>query len=320
MTLYEKLLLFIGLGVNVQTLSANLTLTGNSEHFQLLTPSGANRNVTLDAPGTTAGVPSLQGNWHLIRCDSAASYSAVIKNGATTLVTLAPGDWAYVACGGSLGAATWKVMASSAGLATLTLTGALSAASATITGALSAAATTHSGRLTTTDGVTSGNARIVGGNVHTKQSATTLTNSTTDTVLGTHTLPANTLKAGTTLRVRALVRVTGHTLTPTFTMAIKIGATPTVLATTGAVSVVTNDLLRIDVLLTARDAPSGSSVCVAEGIANWTASGTAGSKPQGSVPSLITNGALDVAVYGQWSAASASNIAVCESFVADVVA
>ena len=134
MTLYQKLLLFVGLGVNVQTLSANLTLDGGSEHFQVLTPSGANRDVTLDAPGTTSGVPSLQGLWYVIRCDSAASYSAVVKSGVTTLVTLAPGDWAYVACGGALGAAAWKVMASSAGLSTLTLTGALTAVGATLTG------------------------------------------------------------------------------------------------------------------------------------------------------------------------------------------
>ena len=134
MTLYQKLLLFVGLGVNVQTLNANLVLDSGSEHFQVLTPSGSNRNVTLDAPGTTSGVPSLQGLWYILRCDSAASYSAVVKNGGTTLVTLAPGDWAYVACGGALGAATWKVMASSAGLSTLTLTGAITAVGATLTG------------------------------------------------------------------------------------------------------------------------------------------------------------------------------------------
>lgn len=318
MTLYQKLLLFVGLGVNVQTLAANLTLDGGSEHFQVVTPSGANRNVVLDAPGTTSGVPSLQGLWYVIRCDSTASYSAVVKSGVTTLVTLAPGDWAYVACGGALGAAAWKVMASSSGLSTLTLSGALTAGSAVINGALSAVATTITGRLTTTDGVASGNARIVGGNVHTKQGGTTLTNSTVDTAIATHTLPASMLKAGSTVWIRGLVRITGNTGTPNFTMAVKIGGTS--VATTGTVAVVANDLLRVDLCLSARAAPAASAAVVTEGMSLWTASAVAAVKPHGRIDNMATDGALAVELYGLWSAASSSNIAVCDAFVVDVVA
>lgn len=333
MTLYQKLLLFIGLGVNVQTLSTNLTLDAGSEHFQVLTPSGANRNVTLDAPGTTAGVPSLQGLWYLIRCDAAASYNAVIKNGGTTLVTLAPGDWAYVACGGSLGSATWKVMASSAGLATLTLTGALSAASGAFTGALTAASAAFtgaltsqtaafSGRATTTDGVVSGNDRIIGGNVHTKQSATALTNSTTETTLGTHTLPANTLKAGTTVRVRATVRATAETGTTTLTLRLRLGSglTGTVVAATAAFDLGSSDVMVLDALVTARAAPSASSALATAG--TWIgkmAGSFTGYPTVSAAANYATNGALDVVVSGQFSAADANAIS-CEQFIVDVVA
>ena len=321
MTLYQKLLLFIGLGVNIQTISADLTLDGGSEHFQVLTPSGANRAVTLDAPGSTVGIPSTQGLWYVIRCDTAASYSVLVKNGGTTLVTLAPGDWAYVASGGALGSATWKVMASSAGLSTLTLSGALTAASAVINGSLSAVAAAFTGAVTTTDGVTSGPVRKVGGLVSTKTSSTTLTNSTAETVIATYTLPANTLKAGTVLRIRGGARVSGVTGTPNVGINVRIGGlSGTVIASSGGVAVIGNDVLTADMLVSSRAAPSASSALVSEGVARWTASGVGGQKPFLSAPTnAATNGALDLVLTGQWDAASSSNILVGEAFVIEVV-
>ena len=321
MPIYEQLLLFIGLGINVQSSGSTFTLDGSSSHFQLLTPTGANRDVALNTPGTTAGVPSLQGLWYVIRCDAAASYSLVVKTGVTTLVTLAPGDWAYVACGGALGAAAWKVMASSAGLSTLTLTGALTAGSAVINGALSAVAATFTGAVTTTDGVTSGPVRKVGGLISTKTSSTTLTNSTAETVIATYTLPANTLKAGTVLRIRGGARVSGVTGTPNAAISVRIGGVSgTVIASSGGVAVIGNDVLSADMLVSSRAAPSASSALVSEGVARWTASGVGGAKPFLSAPTnAATNGALDLVLTGQWDAASSSNILVGEAFVIEVV-
>lgn len=305
----------VGQGIGVATLTGSRQLTGNSAHFQTLNPSGADQDLILPNLG-----PNGAGQWFVVR-NSGSTYNIVIKKygpGATVL-TVTPGSWAWVASAKVSGSLDWYVMGSSVGLTSLTLTGALSAASAAFTGALSAAATTITGQLTTTDGVTSGNARIVGGNVHTKQSSTTLTNSTTETTLASHTLPANMLKAGTTLRVRGAVRVTGNAAADTLTFKLRLGGTS--LVTTSAAAMVANDVAEFDFMVTSRAAPSASSSVLAEGRVGISVGGTHSAKTYVLAPTTYaTNGALDVDLRGTWSAASASDVVICEAFVVDVVA
>ena len=164
-----------------------------------------------------------------------------------------------------------------------------------------------------TDGVTSGTARKVGGLAYAATSAVTLTNSTSETTLGSYTIPANTLKAGTSLRFRAAVRVTGNAAADTVTFKGKLGSTA--LFTSAAVAMVANDIAIVEGAITSRAAPGASAAVASNTRATVTVGGTAASV--GSVPApsnFATNGALVLALTGQWSAASASDIAICDQF------
>jgi hypothetical protein len=102
-------------------------------------------------------------------------------------------------------------------------------------------------------------------------------------------------------------------------MKLRLGGTAIV--TTAAVAMVANDIARFDFLITSRAAPSGASAVVAEGGVTISVAGTHGVKGYAVAPAnYATDGALDVDLRGTWSAASASDIASCDSFVVDVVA
>ena len=293
-----------GQGVGIATLTGNRTLNGTSAHFQSLSPSGADRNLVLPALGVNG-----HGQWYIVR-NTGATYNLVVKksDGSTTVATVPPGSWTFIVAGKVSGSLDWYVMGGDVGFTSLTLLGTLTAVAGVFTG-----------QVTTTDGVTSGNARIVGGNVHTKIAATTLTNTTTETTLATHTLPANTLKAGTTVRVRGAVRVTGNAAADTLLFKLRLGGTAIV--TTTASAMVANDIARFDFLITSRAAASAASEVAAEGGVTISVAGTQGVKGYVYTPTnYATNGALAVDLRGTWSAASASDIAICESFVVDVVA
>lgn len=293
-----QLWLQAGLGVGVATLSGTHTLSGTSAHFQSLTASGADRNVVFPALGGNGA-----GQWFFVR-NAGASNNIVCKksDGSTTIATLAPGQWAAIVSGKVSGVLDWYAMADVVSLVSLTLTGTLSAVAAAFTGAV-----------TTTDGVASGTARKVGGLAYAATSAVTLTNSTSETDLGSYTIPANTLKAGTSLRFRAAVRVTGNAAADTITFKGKLGSTA--LFTSAAVAMVANDIAIVEGHITARAAPGASAAVASNTRATVTVGGTASSV--GSVPApsnFATNGALALKLTGQWSAASASDIAICDQF------
>lgn len=308
-----------GGGVAVATITSNRVLDGTSAQVQQITASGGNRNILLP-PIAKNGFGNGQVFWVQ---NAGSSNNVLVKDsaGTTTVATLTPGDWAMVVSYGSTTTPTWAVPVSTTGLTSITLSGALTAASAVINGSLSAVAAAFTGAVTTTDGVTSGPVRKVGGLVSTKTSSTTLTNSTAETVIATYTLPANTLKAGTVLRIRGGARVSGVTGTPNAAINVRIGGlTGTVIASSGGVAVIGNDVLTADMLVSSRVAPSAASALVSEGVARWTASGVGGQKPFLSASTnAATNGALDLVLTGQWDAASSSNIMVGEAFVIEVV-
>lgn len=302
-------LLLFSLGANVATLSGTATLSlgkvggaAASPQFQVLNPNGSNRNVLLPAL-----LGSNNGLWYVIR-NSGTSGNLVVKSsdGVTTYATLAPGDWCWMLSSGGA-SPSWYVAFSTTTLTTLSLSG-----------ALSAAATTLTGRLTTTDGVASGDARVVGGNVYTKTSGTQVANTTTETTIGTYTLPANTLKAGTQIRVRGALRVAGVNGTPTITLRLKLGSTTYI--TSAALNVIADDVVGFDTVITGRATPAASAAVVAEGMVSATQSGTPATVQKVVAPAnYATNGALAVAATIQWSAAHASNDLTCDSFSVDVV-
>lgn len=156
------------------------------------------------------------------------------------------------------------------------------------------------------------------GAAHVKVSATDVNDTTTETTIGSHTLPANTIKKGTKVRVRGSLRVVGVNATPTITLRLKLGSTTYI--TSAALNVIANDVAVFDVVITGRAAPGASAAVVIEGVTYVTQSGTPASVPKVIAPAnYATNGTLAVAATVQWSAAHASNQLTADSFSVDVI-
>ncbi|TXH55813.1 MAG: hypothetical protein E6Q97_07930 [Desulfurellales bacterium] len=85
---------------NTETISATKTLTDGDTPFQILTASGADRDVRL-AVLSVSNHPTLIYN-------KGASNSLVVKDnaGSTTFATLAPGEWAFLL---SISGVAWKL-------------------------------------------------------------------------------------------------------------------------------------------------------------------------------------------------------------------
>lgn len=144
---------------------------------------------------------------------------------------------------------------------------------------------------------------------------TALTNSTTETVLASSTLPANTLRAGTRLRVKAVIRCSASGGATNLTVRVRLGPTTLlgeVLLTTGAGhDLSSGNAIIIDAEVVARAAPGASVTCVSHAQAIGTFAGLA-TPTVNAVPAFTraTNAALLVEVTGQWAAADASSVAV----------
>jgi hypothetical protein len=186
-----------------------------------------------------------------------------------------------------------------------------------ITEAISAdGGVTSAGQITTTDGVSGGTARVVGGRAYSATaSGTTHTNTTDETVLGSYDIPASTLKAGTTLRVRFGVITPSTNAADTYTVRLRLGPTTltgTALITTAATDVANNDVCVGNFALTARAAPGAAAECVGCGTYNNFAAygaGVGGAQLTTYLTetNFATNGILKLEVTGDWSAANASD-------------
>ncbi len=166
-----------------------------------------------------------------------------------------------------------------------------------------------------------GNASYPVGRVSSAVAAgTALTNSTSETVLGSASVPANSLFAGRKLIVSYQGISTSTNATDTLLITLRCGPTTLTgqaLITTAAVDVANNNIFTGRFELTARAAPSAASACVGWGSYNDPSSqgGTCKVASLGST-NFVTNGALLVEVTGTWSVASASNS--CRLDVLDV--
>jgi hypothetical protein len=168
------------------------------------------------------------------------------------------------------------------------------------------------GRLTTTDGVTSGTARIVGGRAYTNTAASTaVSNTTTETLFDkSYSLPANTLKAGTLVRIRYQGIATATNSTDTLAIKLYIGGlSGTVLISHAATDVANNDVFSGEMSLICRTAgASGTIVGAGTYKSVPAAAGTATYKDAILASTTIdTTAAQVIGVSAQWSVASASN-------------
>jgi hypothetical protein len=169
--------------------------------------------------------------------------------------------------------------------------------------------------ITTTDGVTSGTARKVGGTAFVATAASTaLSASSTETIFdnSAYNMPADTLKAGTVVRVRFQGIATATNSTDTLQVKLYIGGstsnlTGTALITTAATDAANNDIFTGEFYLTCRTAGATGTIV---GWGNFSEVGAAGGALKSAYvasTTVDTTGALPIKVSGKWSTTSGSN-------------
>lgn len=306
---------------------------------------GASNNAVVKASnGSTTVVTVTPGYWGYVHCDGTTWYGSIIPTGSITALTVTTltattGNFTDIDAGASGTAGTVDVFPTTAGKGKLTLSATNNtgdtqtiitnaamgqaetvsipdSVAATDTFAMLGVANAFTKRQTTTDGIASGTARVIGGRC-TSQSATgtALTNSASETVLGSYTIPANTLGAGSTLHVRALVAVTANNGATTLTVRLRLGPTTltgTALVSSAATDTAANDICLIDYRLNSLAAAGASVSCRGSGF--WQEPGAAGGAfktavlgTAGAGSAFATNGALLCEVTGQWNAADSNS-------------
>lgn len=188
---------------------------------------------------------------------------------------------------GTTSSATW-VATSGATVTAMTIT---TLTTSNISGGGSTIALTD--RMTTTDGVASGTAKVIGGLASNSVAASTAVTSTaTETAFDTlYAIPANTLKAGTMIKVRwaGIITAANGTDTGTFKLYLATNTTAGSLAgiaftTTTATDMTANDIVTGEAVVTVRTAgSSGTLVAVSNHTKVEAASNTA------TVVSVLTN-------------------------------
>ena len=173
---------------------------------------------------------------------------------------------------------------------------------------------------TTTDGVAAGTARVVGGRCTALNvDSAAVTGTAAETAFDvTYDIPANTLKTGSLVKVRAHVRTTVQAGATNLTLRGRIG-TQDVVTSTAIAAPTANETAVVEFWLTSRAGPGAAVDCVGAGyvidagnavvaMASTLANGT----------NMATNGALTVDVTAQWSAADASSCFL-ESLIVEIV-
>lgn len=184
--------------------------------------------------------------------------------------------------------------------------------------------TNITGRVTTTDGVASGTAKTVGGTAFVDVAASdTVTavasNNSFVAFAQSYAIPANTLKAGSVLRARALVVVNDASGTDTLTCEMRFGGT-TVVATTAVDPGAVTDLHQLEMEVVSRAAPGAAASCVGAG--TWVTN-TGGTIARGTgllaPTNFATNGALTLDVRAKWSSNTASTSARLEMLTVEII-
>jgi hypothetical protein len=157
--------------------------------------------------------------------------------------------------------------------------------------------------------------------VNDQTAGATLTNSTAETVLKSHSFAANFFQVGNSYHFQSEVRVPATNSTDTLVLRARLGGTTltgTVIALTPTIDVVNGDSAVIQ----------GEFTCTAIGAAGTVnaratttgpdaASIATGSGQSTAVASLDTTAALLLEITGQWSVAAAGNQTAAENLVID---
>lgn len=179
------------------------------------------------------------------------------------------------------------------------------------------------GELRQTDGTTDAAVNgWIGGVVHAAVAAgTALTASSTETLLGSYSIPANTLKAGTVIKLRYQGIATATNSTDTLTIKAYIGGLAgTAIITGTATDATNNDIFVGEALIQIRTAgESGTFVSMASHNKVPAASLTASPVYEFKASTAIdTTAAQVVGVSGTWSTTSASNSCRLDIMVVEI--
>ena len=166
------------------------------------------------------------------------------------------------------------------------------------------------GRATTTDNVTGGTARVIGGRAFSSiADSTAIVQAAAGYVTfdQSYSIPASTLKLGSVLKIRAVVRITTVlNAAATFQSKLRLGGTDLVISaeSTGGAA---GTRCFLDGVLTFRGAPGAAVGGSGVSTAIWTSTTgvvtTSPLAPTDTVPTFATNGVLVVDVQGESSAA-----------------
>jgi hypothetical protein len=309
--------------------TGNLTVSNESIVFANKT-SGAATTVTLPAAGGAAGsrrvvlVVDQKGDAATNNITVQVASSGTI-NGASTYVMAE-----NFACAAFIDNGTqWDLLFASLGVSATELavlngvTNGTSAASKALI-ADSSGNLAFTGALTTTDGVSAGTARKVGGTasvgVSTSDTITAAaSNNAFVSFAQTYPIPASTIKAGTMIRVRAMVDVINAAAgTATLTINLRLGGT-SLIATT-AIDQAANDWQSIEFTLVGRAAPGAAAAVV--GVGRWTTSTGGTNVTKEAIlqsTNFATNGALTLDCQAKWSAADATTTCQLELLTVEVI-
>lgn len=201
------------------------------------------------------------------------------------------------------------VLDSSKGIATITSATITTVTTNNVSGGGSTIAFTD--RITTTDGVSSGTARVVGGLAYSNVAASTTVGATTAETLFdvNYTIPANTLKAGTKVKVRYAGFGVAGSGTDTFAHKLYIGGSAgTALLTSAAAQLATNATFTGEAELICRTAGTTGTFISFGTYKQSSAEGTMTVKDDYVASTTINTTANQaIAVTGTWNTTNATS-------------
>ena len=166
----------------------------------------------------------------------------------------------------------------------------------------------------------------VGGQAASQMAASSAyTNSTDETAISSLTIPANTLVAGSTIRVRAAGIATATNASDELTVQLKFDTSATAIGSaesivsTGAVDVADNDIYDIDCVITVRTAGSSGTGIAVGSMCPMNAASTARTTTLKSSFTIDTTSANVLQVTADWNAANAGNSMRSDLFTVDIV-
>ena len=175
-------------------------------------------------------------------------------------------------------------------------------------------------------GGASGTKMHVGGQAKAATTASaTLTNTTDETGFNSFTIPADTLVAGSTIRVSGAGKVPSTNSTDTLTIALRLGPSATALGSresvfsSAAVDVANNDIWFVDGVIQVRTAGASGTAVGMFSYQDPDAAGTAPKKVLKASFTLNTTVETKLTMTGDWSVGSTDNQCNSEMFVVDIV-